>query len=34
LPDIQRFFESEDGQREFSEWKAKQAEKNKEGKTD
>lgn len=23
LPEIQAFFESEDGQREFSEWKAK-----------
>lgn len=24
LPEIQAFFESEDGQREFAEWKAKQ----------
>lgn len=24
LPEIQAFFESEDGQREFTEWKAKQ----------
>jgi hypothetical protein len=32
LPDIQRFFDSEEGQKEFAEWKAKQAEKKKEGK--
>lgn len=32
LPDIQRFFESEEGQKEFAEWKAKQAEKKKEDK--
>ena len=25
LPDIQAFFESEEGQREFAEWKAQQA---------
>ena len=25
LPEIQAFFESEDGQREYAEWKAKQA---------
>lgn len=24
LPEIQKFFESEDGQREFTEWKAQQ----------
>jgi hypothetical protein len=24
LPEIQKFFESEEGQREFTEWKAKQ----------
>ena len=24
LPEIQRFFESEEGQREFAEWKAQQ----------
>lgn len=24
LPEIQKFFESEDGQREFAEWKAQQ----------
>lgn len=24
LPEIQKFFESEEGQREFAEWKAKQ----------
>lgn len=27
LPKIRQFFESEDGQREFAEWKEKQAEK-------
>jgi hypothetical protein len=32
LLEIQRFFESEDGKREFAEWKAAQAEKKKEGK--
>ena len=26
LPEIQKFFESEEGKREFEEWKAKQAE--------
>jgi hypothetical protein len=30
LPEIQRFFESEDGKREFAEWKRQQAEKRKE----
>lgn len=25
LPEIQKFFENEEGQREFAEWKAKQA---------
>ena len=25
LPEIQRFFESEEGQREFAEWKAQKA---------
>lgn len=30
LPEIQAFFESEEGQREFAEWKAQQ-EQNKEG---
>ena len=29
LPEIQKFFESEDGQREFEEWKKRQAEKKK-----
>ena len=32
LPTIQAFFESEEGQREFAEWKAQQAAKEKEGK--
>lgn len=27
LPEIQRFFESEEGQREFAEWRAQQKEK-------
>jgi len=26
LPDIQKFFESEDGKKEFAEWKRQQAE--------
>ncbi|MDL2220761.1 hypothetical protein LJC55_03750 [Eubacteriales bacterium OttesenSCG-928-N14] len=30
LPAIQAFFESEEGQREFAEWKAQQAGKGKE----
>lgn len=29
LPDIQAFFESEEGQREFAEWQKKQKEQNK-----
>jgi len=29
LPEIQKFFESEDGQKEFEEWKRQQAEKQK-----
>ena len=29
LPEIQRFFESEEGKREFEEWKKKQAEEDK-----
>lgn len=29
FPEIQKFFESEDGQREFTEWKAKQSKKGK-----
>jgi len=29
LPDIQTFFESEEGQREFAEWQEKQKEKDK-----
>ncbi|MBQ8506219.1 MAG: hypothetical protein IJ466_02145 [Clostridia bacterium] len=28
LPDIQTFYESEEGQREFAEWKLKQEEDN------
>ena len=28
LPEIQAFFESEDGQREFAEWKARQNTEN------
>jgi len=32
LPDIQKFFESEEGQKEFAEWKKEQAEKKKEEK--
>lgn len=32
LPAIQAFFESEDGQREFAQWKQKQAEKKEQGK--
>jgi hypothetical protein len=30
LPDIQRFFESEEGQKEFARWKVSQAETSKE----
>ena len=30
LPDIQKFFESEDGRREFENWKSQQEEKEKE----
>jgi len=30
LPEIQRFFESPDGKREFEEWKAKQVQAGKE----
>jgi len=30
LPEIQKFFESKDGKKEFAEWKRKQAEKKKE----
>lgn len=29
LPDIQAFYESEEGQREFAEWQEKQKEKDK-----
>ena len=29
LPEIQKFFESEEGKREFDEWKAQQAAKEK-----
>lgn len=29
LPDIQAYFESEEGKREFAEWKEKQAEQQK-----
>jgi hypothetical protein len=29
LPQIQRFFDSEEGKREFDEWKVKQKEKRK-----
>ena len=32
LPAMQAFFESEEGQREFKEWKRHRAEKEKEGK--
>ena len=32
LPDIQRFFESEEGQKEFAKWKKEQAEKKKSAK--
>lgn len=28
LPEIQKFFESEEGKREFAEWKSKQKAKN------
>ena len=28
FPEIQKFFESEEGQREFEEWKAQQAERS------
>lgn len=31
LPSIQAFFESEEGQREFAEWKTQQAAEGKEG---
>ena len=31
LPEIQAFFESEDGQREYAEWKAKQQAKQQNG---
>jgi len=31
LPDIQKFFESEDGKKEFAEWKRQQAEQKKAG---
>ena len=31
LPEIQKFFESEEGKREFEEWKEKQAEQTKIG---
>ena len=31
LPEIHKFFESEDGQREFAEWKKQQAEKKQKG---
>jgi len=33
LPEIQKFFESEDGKKEFAEWKAEQAEQKKAGQT-
>jgi len=33
LPEIQKFFESEEGQREFAEWKREQAENQKEGRS-
>jgi len=29
LPEIQKFFESEDGKKEFAEWKKQQAEQKK-----
>ena len=32
LPDIQKFFESEEGKREFEEWRAEQAQANNTGK--
>lgn len=31
LPEIQKFFESEDGKKEFAEWKKQQAEQKKAG---
>jgi len=31
LPKMQKFFESEDGKKEFAEWKRQQAEKRKKG---
>ena len=31
LPEIHKFFESEDGQKEFAEWKQQQAEKKQKG---
>ncbi len=34
LPTIQAFFESESGQKEFAEWKARQAEHSKAEKSD
>jgi len=34
LPTMQAFFESEEGQKEFAEWKVKQAETNKSKKAD
>ena len=34
LPTMQAFFESEEGKKEFAEWKAKQAEKTKSQKGD
>jgi hypothetical protein len=33
LPEIQKFFESDAGKREFAEWKKEQAEKKKEAKS-
>ena len=32
LPEIQKFFESEDGKREFEEWRAQQASAKEQGK--
>ena len=34
LPDIQAFFESEEGQREFAEWQERQKEQNKKDKSE
>ena len=31
LPDIQKFFESEDGKKEFADWKRQQVQEKKEG---